>query len=47
MAKDNVGAILTFDADNIRYITSYYVTDTHAGHQSIRLPLSHETVSRT
>jgi Xaa-Pro dipeptidase len=26
MKKDNVGALLTFDADNIRYITSYYVT---------------------
>ncbi len=26
MAKDGVGAILSFDCDNIRYLTSYYVT---------------------
>lgn len=26
MAEDNVGAILTFNADNIRYLTSYYIT---------------------
>jgi len=26
MEKDAVGAILSFDADNIRYLTSYYVT---------------------
>jgi Xaa-Pro dipeptidase len=26
MAKDGIGAIITWDADNIRYIASYYVT---------------------
>jgi len=26
MEKDGIGAIMTFSADNIRYLTSYYVT---------------------
>jgi Xaa-Pro aminopeptidase len=34
MAKDGVGAILSFDCDNIRYLTSYYVTTPMRGSES-------------